>query len=674
MLTLSYPGRYWINYGSTSGGFFYGVSHYDKNSIYSAGEIGANLIIKKTDIAGNCQWVRQFGDGINDTTSFNNAVDSSGNLYVLSTTYYTTDRDFHILKYNSSGVLQWKKTLDASGKNASGGIAIDSSDNIYVCGETDQYGEGDIDLLVIKLDSSANIIWQKTLGTAGTEGSFGGVAVDSGGNVIVTGYNSDDVLVAKYNSSGVLQWQRKFGAVKVDSLDIEYPVNVAVDSNDNIYIAGYESDQSGISYYYAGILVKYNSSGVIQWQKRAVKSDSLPYSRRTFFYGITIDSADNIYVAGPSYENRSNIPDLYPLYIAKLNTSGSVIWERILYRGYERTGGQCISIDEYGDLCIVGDAYETASTYYPFMFKVPSDGSLEGSYGSFVYESDSLTWSDSTYTDSATSFTVGISSFSFTDSSLTESAYSCSDFDTIIRIDATNDSLTIAVQENIVTEGLSLHLDARSGFGTDLSGNSNIPSLSGNIYDGESYQLTTSSANTLSGTNLNLTGGQFTLESWIYYGGNSLTGSYGQIFTQDNGAGDGQGWQWRVSNSNKQIEFIYWTSSSRSSAVGFSYVTPLVSGNWYHLVILYDGTNIKGYINGSLDVTHTPSSTLYGSTATIGIGRFNSLLLGDILNGKIAVIRGYKNYYLSDEQIESNYTNQKGRFFGQNNLTINLNI
>lgn len=234
--------------------------------------------------------------------------------------------------------------------------------------------------------------------------------------------------------------------------------------------------------------------------------------------------------------------------------------------------------------------------------------------------------------------------------------------------------MEITVQENIVTEGLSLHLDARSGFGTDLSGNSNIPSLSGNVYDGESYQLTTNSINTLSGTNLNLTGGQFTLESWVYYGGNSLDGgSYGQIFTQDTGSAlGGQGWQWRVSNSNKQIEFIYWTSSSRSSAVGFSYSTPLVAGNWYHLVVSYDGTNIKGYINGSLDVTHTPSSELYGSTAAIGIGRFSSLQYRDILNGKIAVIRGYKNYYLSDEQIQSNYINQKGRFFEQDTFTIKI--
>jgi hypothetical protein len=231
--------------------------------------------------------------------------------------------------------------------------------------------------------------------------------------------------------------------------------------------------------------------------------------------------------------------------------------------------------------------------------------------------------------------------------------------------------MEIEVRENIVTQGLSLYLDARSGFGTDLSGNSNIPSLSNNIYDGESYQLTINSINTLDGTNLNLTGGQFTLESWIYYGGNSLSGSYGQIFTQDTGSTiDGQGWQWRVSNSNKQIEFIYWTSSSRSSAVGFSYATPLVSGNWYHLVVSYDGTNIKGYINGSLDVTHTPSSALYGSTATIGIGRFSSLQYEDVLNGKIAVIRGYKNYYLSDKQIQSNYINQRGRFFGQGSFSV----
>jgi hypothetical protein len=230
--------------------------------------------------------------------------------------------------------------------------------------------------------------------------------------------------------------------------------------------------------------------------------------------------------------------------------------------------------------------------------------------------------------------------------------------------------MEITTKEIIVTEGLVLHLDAVSGFGTDLSGNGNIPSMSNNVYDGQSYQLTSNSSNTLSGTNLNLTGAEFTIESWIYYVGNSFEGNHGQIFTQDDGFADGQGWQWRIPNLGDIPEFIYWTSSSRSSAVGFSYNTAIVSGNWHHIVVSYDGTDIKGYINGSLDVTHTPASSLYGSTASIGIGMFSGTR--NTLNGKISIIRAYKNYYLSEDQIYKNYINQKGRFFGQNNLTIEV--
>lgn len=465
MLELSYTGRYWINYGDTNYGSFETVFHYDKNNIYSSGYSSStkNALVRKTDIGGNCIWARQFGDGTNQTISFNSAVDSFGNFYVLATTFYTTNRDFNILKYNPSGVLQWKKKLNATGSNGTGGIVIDSSDNIYVSGWTNQSGAGAEDMLLMRLDSSANIIWQKTLGSAGTETSSG-LTFDSSGNVIVAAYNNDDMLIVKYNSSGELQWQRKFGKVKVENSDGEYSLGVAVDSNDNIYVVGYEQDQTTDQFFgqtifnYYGVLVKYNSSGVIQWQKRALKPDTVFYNYYfTVFYGITIDSNDNIYVVGRSQENRSTpLLTTYPAYIAKLNTSGSVQWERGLYRGTNTAGGNAMSfsgswssIDEYGDLCVAGGVTYTGSVsadYTPLLFKVPSDGSLVGRYGTdgiFQYASFPLTWSNGTYSDSAASFTEGTSSFSFTDSSLTESAYSCSYLDNIIKISGGNQSLTI---------------------------------------------------------------------------------------------------------------------------------------------------------------------------------------------------------------------------------------
>ena len=80
----------------------------------------------------------------------------------------------------------------------------------------------------------------------GTGGDYGrSVAVDSAGNVIVTGYTasagagSNDFLIAKYDSAGTLQWQRTLGGTGSD-----VGLSVTTDSAGNIIVTGY-TDSAG---------------------------------------------------------------------------------------------------------------------------------------------------------------------------------------------------------------------------------------------------------------------------------------------------------------------------------------------------------------------------------------------------------------------------------------------
>jgi hypothetical protein len=106
-------------------------------------------------------------------------------------------------------------------------VAEDSSGYIYVVATTEGNfngvtSNGYIDIFIIKYNSSGNIQWTELLGTSANEGNAN-VSLDSSGNVYVMEYTSSalsghsnncgtDIILAKYNSSGNPQWTTQYGS------------------------------------------------------------------------------------------------------------------------------------------------------------------------------------------------------------------------------------------------------------------------------------------------------------------------------------------------------------------------------------------------------------------------------------------------------------------------------
>ena len=99
-------------------------------------------------------------------------------------------------------------------------LNLDSSGNLYITGITNPGVEGSYDILVAKYNSSGVLQWQRNLGETSVENAYA-IASDSSGNVYISGnyYKAGvtsnwDIVVFKYNSSGVLQWQRALTGIK----------------------------------------------------------------------------------------------------------------------------------------------------------------------------------------------------------------------------------------------------------------------------------------------------------------------------------------------------------------------------------------------------------------------------------------------------------------------------
>ena len=293
------------------------------------GHIGAtDAFVAKLNSSGTLTW-NTFLGGAGWDGGPAIALGGSGNIYVAgrsNDTWGTApvlphtagDYDAFAAKLNSSGVFIWNTFLGGSGGDYGHGIAMDSSGNIYVSGESDDTwgsapvrahtGPGNFDAFTARLNSSGALIWNTFLGGSGSDRAYGNnIAVDGSGNIYVCGsstaswgspvqaYDSnEDAFAARLNSSGGLIWNTFLGGSGVDS-----GFAIAVGSSGNSYVSGRSNDTWGspVRAYTASMdafAAGLDSSGALTW------STFLGGSGIDSGYGIAVDGSGNAYVCGTS--------------------------------------------------------------------------------------------------------------------------------------------------------------------------------------------------------------------------------------------------------------------------------------------------------------------------------------------------------------------------------------
>jgi hypothetical protein len=229
-------------------------------------------------------------------------LDSTGNIYVSGECQVNGQSGFYgfITKINSSGVIQWQRKVISATVGAPTcvikNITLDSSGNVYCVGNSNTGGG-----TIYKYNSSGALQWQR--GITGPAGSGAltnifAVALDAAGsNVYVTGYTQfstgptvNKAYIVKYNSSGTIQWQRYFLSSSFGG-GLWGSVRLTTDSSSNVYITGSALNSGNQSY-----LLKYDSTGAFQFARNF--NDGAAAGSKSMYISSSTTDSTNIILGG----------------------------------------------------------------------------------------------------------------------------------------------------------------------------------------------------------------------------------------------------------------------------------------------------------------------------------------------------------------------------------------
>lgn len=283
-----------------------------------------NFLLVKFNSTGSVSWQKAYD--YSDYDCINNILLASNGDIVIAGEARSDNSLSWVIRTNSTGDIVWQETVNLDYTD----IKAAADGGLFFTGSTVMAGQGVKtvgywDGVVTKMSASGTIEWTKSYGT--TEKFVRGVSIEvassgdiyvGGEYVSVSGANRDqfygDFMVLKLNSSGDIVWQKAFGGSNDDRMS-----NMRLTSDGKLICAGYTSSYGADSK--DKWVVELDTNGNILWQK-AYSCNSIDFSS-----GIAFRHDEGFLVGGNfllSIKNDGSVP--IPGKSLKINNTSSQVY------------------------------------------------------------------------------------------------------------------------------------------------------------------------------------------------------------------------------------------------------------------------------------------------------------------------------------------------------------
>lgn len=258
--------------------------------------------------------------------------------------------DYWLLKFDSNNTLQWQKTYGGTDDDR-GSSVIQTSDGGYAILGYTKSNDGNVtqnagahDFWILKLDTTGNIVWQKTFGFAGADQGNALIQTKDNGYLItgvldvsasggqgnsksfIKKHAGGDYWAIKLDATGNKQWSKFYGGTFTDT-----PYSV-IQTEDNGYIIVGSSDSNDVDIKnnkgsYDFWIVKISEAGTLVWEKSFGGSE-IDEAR-----GISNTNDGNYVIVGDTRSNDADVKNnngAADLWVIKISPQGELIWGKTI--------------------------------------------------------------------------------------------------------------------------------------------------------------------------------------------------------------------------------------------------------------------------------------------------------------------------------------------------------